>query len=296
MGVVSWALVLFAVPLAWAALFGLHRLCLWLEDHGYLYYMRKQPSGGGAHCLVELQKALEPQSHHVHHVKEEKRNQSEQDRGDENGPTPWPGRTVTRHFFQARMMVRQPALTVPLRSGILLPAAHPSSRRDAQEIAMMKAEPQKEHRWLERLVGEWASECEASMGPDQPPMKHTGTQSTRSIGGLWIQGESKGQMPDGGPGTTVLTLGYDPAKKRFVGTFIGSMMYHLWVYDGQLDTAEKVLTLDTEGPSLTDPTKNAKYQDCFEIVSDDHHILYSQLLGEDGQWHRFMTAHYRRVN
>jgi hypothetical protein len=120
-------------------------------------------------------------------------------------------------------------------------------------------------------------------------------QSTRSIGGLWIQGEGKGQMPDGGPGTTVLTLGYDPGKKRFVGTFIGSMMYNLWVYDGQLDAAEKVLTLDTEGPSFTDPTKTAKYQDCFEIVSDDHHILYSQMLGEDGQWHRFMTAHYRRV-
>ena len=33
----------------------------------------------------------------------------------------------------------------------------------------MKAEPQKEHQWLQKLVGEWTSEGEADMGPGQPP-------------------------------------------------------------------------------------------------------------------------------
>ena len=42
-------------------------------------------------------------------------------------------------------------------------------------------------------------------------------------------------MPDGGPATMIMTLGYDPAKKRFVGTFIGSMMTNLWVYEGELE-------------------------------------------------------------
>ena len=57
-------------------------------------------------------------------------------------------------------------------------------------------------------------------------------------------------MPGGGPATTLMTLGYDPEKKRFVGTWIGSMMTHLWIYDGALDAAGKVLTLDAEGPSF----------------------------------------------
>jgi hypothetical protein len=56
-----------------------------------------------------------------------------------------------------------------------------------------------------------------------------------------------------------------------------------------------VLTLDAEGPSFTDPKVMAKYQDIIEIISPDHRTLSSQLLGGDGQWHRFMTAHYRRV-
>jgi hypothetical protein len=157
----------------------------------------------------------------------------------------------------------------------------------------MKVEPQKEHRWLERLVGEWEYENEATMGPGQPPIKSKGTESVRSIGGLWVQCEGKGPMPDGGPATMIITLGYDPAKKRFVGTFIGSMMTNLWVYDGALDG--DVLTLDAEGPSFADPNKTAKYQDVIEIVSDDHHILWSQVLGDDGKWNRFMTAHYRRT-
>jgi hypothetical protein len=76
-------------------------------------------------------------------------------------------------------------------------------------------------------------------------------------------------MPGGGIGLTIMTLGFDPAKTRFVGTFIGSMMTHMWIYDGQLDAAGKVLTLDAEGPSFTDPAKMAKFQDMIEIKSDD---------------------------
>jgi len=92
-----------------------------------------------------------------------------------------------------------------------------------------------------------------------------------------------------------MTLGYDPQKKRYVGTFIGSMMTHLWVYDGALDAAERVLTLDAEGPSMAAEGKMAKYQDVIELKSDDHRMLTSHVLGDDGTWHQFMTANYRRT-
>lgn len=158
----------------------------------------------------------------------------------------------------------------------------------------MKVEPQQEHHWLNRLVGDWSYENEAVMGPDQPPIKSQGTQSTHSIGGLWIECVGKGNMPDGNPATMIITLGFDPVKKRFVGTFIGSMMTHLWVYDGAL--AGNVLTLEAEGPSMQDPHSMAKYQDIIELVSDDHYILSSQILAPDGRWIPFMTAHYRRMS
>jgi Protein of unknown function (DUF1579) len=158
----------------------------------------------------------------------------------------------------------------------------------------MMAEPQKEHAWLQRLLGEWTYEAEGVMAPDQPPINSQGVESVRPLGGLWIVGEGQGECPGGGPMTSLLTLGYDPSTKRFVGTWVGSMMTHLWVYDGALDAAGKVLTLDAEGPSFAGDGKLAKYQDITEVKSDDHRVLTSRVLGADGKWTQFMTAHYRR--
>jgi hypothetical protein len=158
----------------------------------------------------------------------------------------------------------------------------------------MQSEPQKEHQWLQTLVGEWTMEGECNMGPVQPPMKSKATEVVRSLGGLWFIAEGKGDMPDGSTCNTVMTLGYDPRTKRYVGTWIGSPMSHLWIYDGEVDASGKVLTLNTEGPSFTDQTKLARYKDVIEVKSDDHRILTSHALGEDGKWTHFMTAHYRR--
>lgn len=164
-----------------------------------------------------------------------------------------------------------------------------------QQDCPMNVKPQAEHAWLQRFVGEWTYEGECLMGPDQPPMKSSGTESVRAIGGYWVVGEGQATMPDGTPGTTIITLGFDPQKGRFVGSFIGSMMTILWVYDGQLDATGRILTLDADGPSWTEPGKTAKYRDVVEAVSDDHRLLKSSVLGDDGEWHEFMVAHYRRV-
>ena len=159
---------------------------------------------------------------------------------------------------------------------------------------MQAAQPQREHQWLQKLVGEWSYENEAECEPGKPKQKFTGTERVRSLGGLWTLGEGTGAMPGGGTANTLMTLGYDPDKKRFVGTWIGSMMTFLWVYDGSLDPAGRTLTLNAEGPDFSKPGKLAKYQDIIEFVSDDHRVLRSQTLGEDGKWQPFMEAHYRR--
>lgn len=158
----------------------------------------------------------------------------------------------------------------------------------------MNAEPQREHDWLRKLVGEWTYEGEAVMAPGQPPIRSQGAESVRSLGGLWIVGEGQGECPGGGPATTLLTLGYEPRTKRFVGTWVGSMMTHLWVYDGALDAAGKVLTLEAEGPDFSGAGKMARYQDITAMEGDDHRVLTSRVLGADGRWNQFMTAHYRR--
>jgi hypothetical protein len=63
----------------------------------------------------------------------------------------------------------------------------------------MMIEPQKEHQWLKKLVGEWTCESDCSMGPGKPSEKFKGTESVRSLGGLWILAEGRARCPAGAP-------------------------------------------------------------------------------------------------
>ncbi len=165
-------------------------------------------------------------------------------------------------------------------------------KTERQQGCAMTAEPRGEHRWLQKLVGEWTFEGEATMEPEKPLENFQGTETVRSLGDIWILAE--GEIRGGGIATTLMTLGYDQKKERYVGTFIASMMTHLWVYDGALDAAGRELTLHTEGPNMAAEGQMAKYKDVIELKSDDHRVLTSHMLGDDGKWHAFMTANYRR--
>jgi hypothetical protein len=163
----------------------------------------------------------------------------------------------------------------------------------AQE-PMMPEQPQPAHHWLQKLVGEWTYESTTHLGTDQPEETFFGTETVRSLGGLWIVAEGHGEMCSGGGDmTTIMTLGYSQSTQRYVGTWVGSMMTYLWVYDGELDAAEQVLTLTSEGPAMSG-NGTAQYKDAIAFKGDDRRILMSSLLGEDGQWQLFMTTTYRR--
>lgn len=155
----------------------------------------------------------------------------------------------------------------------------------------METEGLAEHRWLQHLVGDWTFEAE--MAPGQPEAKHTGTEHVRSLGGVWVACEGEIETPE--PGTTLMTLGYDPERERFVGTFIGSMMPYLWLYEGTLDAAGRVLTLESDGPSFTKEGEMGRYRDVITLEGDDHRVFTSHFLGDDGEWKAFITYHYRRA-
>jgi len=165
---------------------------------------------------------------------------------------------------------------------------------DTTQAHAEMAVPRPEHQWLQKLIGEWTYESEAEMEPGQPPTKFGGSESVRSLGGLWTVAEGQGEMPGGGSMTAIMTLGYDAQSKRYVGTWIGSVMSNLWVYDGALDPGGKVLTLNADGPDMTVEGKIAKYQDVIEFKDDNHRVLTSRVQADDGTWNQFMTADYRR--
>jgi hypothetical protein len=165
---------------------------------------------------------------------------------------------------------------------------------ESQPAAYSVPGPEPEHRWLQKLLGDWTYETD--LGPGHKGAKATGTERGRAIGEFWLQLEGNGQMPGSGdPATTILTLGFDPAKGRFIGTWIGSMMTHQWLYAGELDAAHDRLTLTSEGPSMSEAGKTALYRDVIEFQGEDQRTLTGHMQQPDGTWQPFMTVTYRRT-
>jgi len=150
--------------------------------------------------------------------------------------------------------------------------------------------PQKEHEWLQQIVGEWDTEGELVGEPGRPPTKTKGGESSRLIGGFWVLSEHQGDF-FGTPFTGILTLGYSPEKKKYVATWIDSITSHLWSYQGSIDAAGKLLTLDTEGPGQEG--KPAKYRETLEVKDKDHKN-YSSSIEKDGKYVTFLTIKYTR--
>jgi hypothetical protein len=159
----------------------------------------------------------------------------------------------------------------------------------------MDKEPVTEqHRWLEQLVGDWTYESTVVTGQDQTET-YIGTDRVRALGEFWVIADGEGEFPGDGAARMVVTLGYDPRRKRFTGTFIHSRMSYLWLYDGDLDGTRRILTLESTGPAMAGPGTTARYRDVIEIVSASERLFNSYALQDDGKWHEFMTARYTRV-
>ena len=171
------------------------------------------------------------------------------------------------------------------------PAAAPAmaAPRDFEPPPPVTATEQ--HEWLQQLVGEWTFTCTTSMDAS---FRLEGTESVRAVGGLWIVSEGRAQM-GGQPIQSVMNLGYDPAKRTFVGTWFDSSQTHLWSYQGALDAGRTKLTLDTEGPSFDDPSKTSRYRDSIELRDPDHKLLTSAVQNPDGSWTTFMQSEFVRA-
>ncbi len=160
-------------------------------------------------------------------------------------------------------------------------------------VALAQQAPEKEHEWLGQLVGEWEYDSEVVVQPGSAPEKSKGGEIVRAVGGFWTVSETSGSI-NGAPFTGVMTLGYDPKKKKYAGTWVDSMSSNMLHYEGSVDDSRKTLTLETEGPSFNDPSKISKYKDVIEVKDKDHKVMTSSIQGDDGKWVTFMTIKFER--
>jgi heme-degrading monooxygenase HmoA len=151
-----------------------------------------------------------------------------------------------------------------------------------------------QHAWLHQLVGEWEATSEAAAEPGGEPTTWTFRESTHSLGGLWIVTEGSAEY-EGQPFRSRMTLGYDPNRGEFVGTWVDTIQTTMWTYVGQLDAEQHVLTLEAEGPAFDDPQQTTRYRDQIELVGPGHKRMISSAQAPDGSWTVFMTMEALRV-
>ena len=154
--------------------------------------------------------------------------------------------------------------------------------------------PQAEHEWLKQFTGTWTSTSHTIAAPGEESMVCSGEIKSRLLGGFWVINELQG---DAGGGTmhAIQTIGYDPEKKAYVGTWVDSMMNHMWRYEGTVDDSGKKLMLEAEGPNFMAAGKLTKFRDSYEFKSPDLIVATSEMLQENGEWITFMTGEMRRT-
>lgn len=169
--------------------------------------------------------------------------------------------------------------------------SHSASALRAQQPEF--PQPGKEHELLQKFVGKWESDAEATMAPGQPAIKCKGTMSAKMLGGFWVVNEMQTSM-SGFSMTGIQTVGYDSDRKKYVGTWVDSMMNYMWKYEGSLNKAGNKLTLEAEGPNHMAAGKMTKFRDAYEFKSATHIVATSSMLSESGEWITFMTGNMRK--
>lgn len=158
----------------------------------------------------------------------------------------------------------------------------------------MMGEGQEQHRLLKRLVGDWNVEAPSPDPAAAPGEMMKGTEAVRAVGDYWVVCEGRMPMADGSLAVSVMTLGFDAATGRVTGTWIGSMMGHLWIYDGTIDEAADTLTLASEGPTFDGSGGTAHYEDIMAFDGEDARTLTSRMRQPDGSWKELFVVRYRR--
>src|SRR2546425_1464959 len=158
----------------------------------------------------------------------------------------------------------------------------------AQEIPKATAE----HAALGRAEGAWDASVEVSMGPPgSPPQTSKGVETNRlCCGGLWVISEFKnnpGSSAFEGHGIT----GYEPAKKRYISTWVDSDLTTPMTSEGAYDAAGKTLTMRG---SMMSRGKTKQWRDVEVWKDDDTRQFTMYRRGPDGKETPSLSITYTR--
>lgn len=144
---------------------------------------------------------------------------------------------------------------------------------------------------LKKDVGEWDATITVTPGPGAAPQESTGRLVGRLIsGGRWLVTDFKNHTT-GFEGHGI--YGYNPASKRYVGTWVDDMRTNIYVGEGEWD--EKSQTMTYAWSAALPNGKTMSWKETSETVSENERVFLVLFPGPDGGEFEMMRVFYRRV-
>ena len=151
-----------------------------------------------------------------------------------------------------------------------------------------------EHQGLAVEIGTWDADSKFWMAPGAEPMASKAVETNKMLGTMWMVSEYQGEVM-GMPFTGHGQFGYDPHKKKYVGTWIDTMSPHLSVMEGTLDEKTKTLTMMSKGfdPMLG---KECISKMVSTMIDRDHKKfqIFMPVEDKEGEWWKKMEVNYTR--
>jgi hypothetical protein len=182
-------------------------------------------------------------------------------------------------------------LTVPVFACGLVWASQEMGGKAQEPPPMPK--PSKEHGFLKEGAGTWDYVMKFKMGPDAPEQEIKGIETVQMLGEFWVIFDIKTDNMMGMAWHGHGTLGYDPDKKKYVGTFIDSLSPDRMLGEGTVDAAGKVLTMIWEGKDH-ETGKAGKLREVSERKDKDNGTMTMYRTGADGKEVVHFTINYTR--
>lgn len=163
----------------------------------------------------------------------------------------------------------------------------------AQAPDMPMPKPGPEHKIFDEDAGTWDATVETFMAPGAPPMVSKGVETNLvGCGGLCLISDFMGEMGPGQPFHGHGTTAWDPAKKKYVGTWTDSMSAGIMVGESSYDSVTKTTTGWMEGPDMTG--KVVKSKAVVQYKDPNTRVFTMYQVGPDGKEVPGMKISYTR--
>ncbi|MEM8944099.1 MAG: DUF1579 domain-containing protein [Planctomycetota bacterium] len=148
------------------------------------------------------------------------------------------------------------------------------------------------HQTLLREVGTWDAETKTWIDPDAPPVISRGVEINQMLGEYWVVGVYESEL-FGKPFRGQSQVGYDPAKKKFIGTWIDSMSPALNRLEGTMK--DNSLTMFATGVDpKTGEEKTTKMISTYPDAMHKTFAAFEPIAGKEDEWRKTMEVVYTK--